>query len=116
MSTVQGISPPVNARRPRRKVQTRTLRWHSDNCCLCINVDGVVTGYTVSPVHASIGAAFYLDKEDDQGSHYLVEVAGDRASCGCLSFRRWRKCKHEAAIRKLIELSKLPSSTQVLEP
>ncbi len=104
----------VASSRPRHKV--RTLRWHPTPACLCINVDGVVTGYTVSPAHATLGAAFYLDKEDGQGKPYLVEVAGDRGHCSCPSFKRWKRCKHHSAIQKLVQLGKLPHSTMVQEP
>jgi hypothetical protein len=102
-----------NVYAPARGRKVRTLRWHQNNACLCLNVDGVVTAYVVTPTHATLGAAFYLDRQDGQTKPYLVETDGARAHCSCPAFKRWRKCKHEAAIRKLISLGKLPASTIV---
>lgn len=96
----------------------RTLRWTPNDDdfsptagALAVTVKGKTTTYVVQEFPtADIRRGFVLSKVggDASGSTVLVDCRGARwDSCDCEGWKFKRKCRHAAAVRKLVDLGKL---------
>jgi hypothetical protein len=111
MSTVS--RPPLRAN-SRRKPE-RFVRLSCRSELVVITVDSKAVSYHLICLHSDIGAAYRLQKLDPTGQPdgvpYDICLTALQDSCECLGFLRWHRCKHVAALRKLIEKRLLLSST-----
>jgi hypothetical protein len=101
------------------KKQTRTLRWEPLGGYYLGRVtvkDGKdIDGYLVRGIPADWGQAYEVEKLDEAGTTYHVNLdvhAGRAArhSCECLGHLRWGHrtvCRHVAALLKLRERGEL---------
>jgi hypothetical protein len=77
---------------------------------LCIEAGGACQFYTFLELRCDIGGRGFAVHRLGQGDLYHVRVGAPAdASCECLGFLRWDKCKHIACLAALIEKGALPT-------
>jgi hypothetical protein len=75
----------------------------------CIEAGGTSQFYTFLEIRCEIGGRGFAVHRLGQGDLYHVRVgAPEDASCECLGFLRWNKCKHTASLTALIKRGALP--------
>lgn len=96
------------------KPQTRTVRIarppNADGVgVFCIEINGKSQFYTFLEIRCDIGGRGFAVHRLGQGELYHVRVgAPEDASCECMGFLRWGKCKHVASLSALIRKGQLP--------
>jgi hypothetical protein len=94
-------------------METRTLRYYKGTPDLLeLTTNGKTFGYWLSVVGSDFGSGFSLKKCAGDGQEtYFVHVWHDHLSdsCDCAGGTFKGKCKHQDAIRGLIQQGKLPA-------
>jgi len=96
------------------KPKTRTVRIarppDADGVgVFCIETNGDAQFYTFLEIRCDIGGRGFAVHRLGQGELYHIRVGapGD-ASCECMGFLRWDKCKHVSSLLALIKKGELP--------
>lgn len=94
-----------------KKPKQRSLSYNAQVGSLHLKVDGKETGYWLDAQQHDFGPSFRcyrvskIAKPEDET--YDVTIGPDSASCECLGFLRWSRCKHVDSLRALLTLKKL---------
>ena len=96
------------------KPPTRTVRLvYPPNAsgigAFCIAAGGAAQFYTFCELRCEIGGRGFAVHRLGQGELYHVRVGRpEDASCECLGFLRWDRCKHVAGLAALVRKGLLP--------
>lgn len=90
------------------KAKTRTIKLvrppDADGVgVFCIEIGGALQFYTFREIRCEIGGRGFAVHRLGQGELYHVRVGAPRdASCECMGFLRWDRCKHVAGLGALL--------------
>lgn len=114
MTSATETTKQVKARKPRSKPARSLSIVHQegDTIIVGITVGKTFAHYFITPMQASFGQGFQIEKQADDGSEtvepYHVNIDGPVTHCDCRGHGRHQRCKHSDAVRKLQELTLLP--------
>lgn len=107
----------ANSTKP-RKPQPRFLDFTAlagGNAFVNLTVGKLAVSYFLEEVPADFGRGFAVEKVNGERYHVHVE-AGGSTTCDCPGGNYHGHCKHQDAIRKLIDLGKLPTPQLGMAP